>query len=522
MLCLKKVVYDFCDEQKNIYHQRKPIIPAQLSLRPVLPTIIGNRDYQLFEELLIRMDRILWLSHLQTGFCERWVAQWRTGLKQGDPSGKQEAQQAQIAGVAFRCILLRQLLNASYRQMSIRLAQCPLFQWFCGLDHLGGIKVPGKSSLQRFEEFLDADVVRQSVEELIGLAARPGGEDGQQALELKNAVELETVWMDSTALKANIHYPVDWVLMRDATRTLMKATALIRRHGLKHRMDAPFAFLKRINGMCMEMCAVRRRQDGKRQRKRVFRKMKRMVKTLRDHALRHRDLLDSQWEKTDWTRRQADQVLGRIDNVLAQLPAAMEQAHERIIRGGKVANADKILSLYDREIQVIVRGKAEAEVEFGNSLLLVEQTDGLIVDWELHRKNAPNDSRQVRPSLERLRAAHGDHPILAVVGDRQFDGPENRDWLEEEGIYNGLCPRSVKELARKKHSGKFQALQRRRAQSESRIAILKNQFTGNPNVHKSFEARERSVAWSVLAHNLWVLARLEVAEEASVPLAQAA
>jgi hypothetical protein len=27
---------------------------------------------------------------------------------------------------------------------------------------------------------------------------------------------------------ANIHYPVDWVLLRDATQTLMKAVSLIR------------------------------------------------------------------------------------------------------------------------------------------------------------------------------------------------------------------------------------------------------------------------------------------------------
>jgi hypothetical protein len=32
---------------------------------------------------------------------------------------------------------------------------------------------------------------------------------------------------------------------------------------------------------------------------------------------------------------------------------------------------------------VIVRGKAGAEVEFGNLLILGEQKDGLIIDWEL-------------------------------------------------------------------------------------------------------------------------------------------
>ncbi|MDA7511495.1 hypothetical protein N8737_04760 [Verrucomicrobia bacterium] len=40
-------------------------------------------------------------------------------------------------------------------------------------------------------------------------------------------ISLSTVWVDSTALKVNIHIPVDWVLLRNPTVTLMKATELI-------------------------------------------------------------------------------------------------------------------------------------------------------------------------------------------------------------------------------------------------------------------------------------------------------
>jgi hypothetical protein len=36
--------------------------------------------------------------------------------------------------------------------------------------------------------------------------------------------------VDTTALKANVHFPVDWILLRDATRTLMKAVTLTTRH----------------------------------------------------------------------------------------------------------------------------------------------------------------------------------------------------------------------------------------------------------------------------------------------------
>ena len=60
-------------------------------------------------------------------------------------------------------------------------------------------------------------------------------------------------------MKLNIHFPVDWVLLRDATRTLVKAIRLIRKQGLKKRMPEPQAFLKRMNQLAMEMTRQGRR-----------------------------------------------------------------------------------------------------------------------------------------------------------------------------------------------------------------------------------------------------------------------
>jgi hypothetical protein len=191
-------------------------------------------------------------------------------------------------------------------------------------------------------------------------------------LQLAEPLDLETAFVDCTCVKADIHFPVDWVLLRDATRTLMQAVQLIRQQGLTHRMAQPASFITRMNQRCIKMTHSARRTDSKKQRKQVLREMKRLTQVVRAHAQRYRALLDEQWEKTDWTRPQAEQVLQRLDNVLNQLPAALHQAHERIIGERLVQNEDKILSLYEPDVQVVVRHKAGAEVEFGNPLLLAE------------------------------------------------------------------------------------------------------------------------------------------------------
>jgi len=64
--------------------------------------------------------------------------------------------------------------------------------------------------------------------------------------------------------------------------------------------------------------------------------------------------------------------------VLAQLPSAIQQARERLIGGRKLPNNGKILSLHDPDVQVIVRGKSSAEVDFGNNLWLGETREGII------------------------------------------------------------------------------------------------------------------------------------------------
>ena len=177
-------------------------------------------------------------------------------------------------------------------------------------------------------------------------------------------------------MKANIHFPVDWVLLRDGVKSLMQSVDLIRTHGLKSRMCEPQVFITKINRLSMEMSYTRRKKNGKKERKRVLREMKRIVTVVRAHAQRYYTLLDENWQATDWTRPQAEQVLKRIELVIEALPAAVEQAHERIIGERQVANDEKLLSLFEPDIHVIVRGKAGEEFEFGNLPVLGEQRDG--------------------------------------------------------------------------------------------------------------------------------------------------
>src|SRR5450756_2314841 len=376
------------------------------------------------------------------------------------------------------------------------------------MGRLDEIYLPGKSALQRYSEWIPEAEMRKVVDRMLLAAASDGKAQGEQSLELAEALDLEAYFLDTTCVKLHIHFPVDWVLLRDAARTLMKATILIRKRNLKVRMEEPEEFLKRMNQLCIKMTHARRKKDAKRARKAVLREMKKLSKIIAAHAERHRDLLQEHWQETNLKEGEARQIVQRITTVLERLPQAIHQAHERIIGERQVKNAEKMLSLYEDHAAVYVRGKAGAEVEFGSQLLLGEAASGVIVDWELVGGNPRADTKMLGRGLERMKPTSAGPAIRQVTGDRGFDSAPNRALLEKDGIYNAICPKSPAELKKRMKDSDFVELQQRRSQTEARIAIFKNGFLGSPLLSKGHENQSREVAWSVLAHNLWVIARL--------------
>ncbi|YCM45018.1 hypothetical protein V2O64_03160 [Verrucomicrobiaceae bacterium 227] len=96
--------------------------------------------------------------------------------------------------------------------------------------------------------------------------------------------------------------------------------------------------------------------------------MKKLSQRIGKHAKNHLKLLTTRTSETDLSKGQVWQISYRIQSVLDQLPAAIKQAHERMIGGRKLPNSKKVLSLYAPDVQVLKRGKSGAEVEFGNNL----------------------------------------------------------------------------------------------------------------------------------------------------------
>lgn len=423
---------------------------------------------------------------------------------------------------AFRISILRAHKKcASVRDLEITLADSPLEQWFCYLENFDQTKAPSKSSIDRAKNVFTPEIMDQAAAMLLQKAASaPDTDDStmEKAMNLlgfEMPVNLVEVWYDSTCHSPNIHFPVDWVQLGDCCRTLLKAIRTIRRHGIKNRMQKGGVdkLLHDLNVLNIAMANARRRKDSKKLRKKILRSMKKFADRMALHARTHRDLLEENRSTyTNLTPGKAAHILSQINHVLDLLPKAKKQAHERIIGERRVANEDKILSIYEPAVKVIKRGKSGSEVEYGNQLLIGENRDGLIIHWELF-EDVRSDSGRLIDAIEKTEKIIG-AKLERVTGDRGFSDEKTEIQLatERPDLINHVCPRSIEKMKEKKMDPEFGRSQTRRAQTEARIAILTNSYQRGRSLSKGLNSQRQELRWVMLSHNLRKLASKLIAE----------
>jgi len=492
-------------------------ISYQPNLVMNFPKVINNKDYGNYCKLLDRIDELLKSSGIESEFLDchisTMVAEKREILN--DPQAfltRAELQRFSSYAIrALRCNIVGILLGESLRDLSVRIAESYVLQKFCHVSDIYQIHVPSKSLLGDFRNTFSTERIQTVVDRLIEMAT-----GSENILELQDPLDTREVYIDCTCLENNIHFPVDWLLLRDGVRTIIKSILVIRKHGLRHRIGRPEEFLRQVNKLCIEMNNTRRKKGAKKSRKKILRKMKRLSRIVESHGHRYVNVLQTRFEESDLTAGEAKKIIRRLSNVLDQLPQAREQAHRRIISEKQLKNDEKLLSLYDDVVSVIKRGKSNAEVEFGNELFLAEQKNGLIIDWQLYGNPIPTDTKKFPEFIDRL--SDKQLYVSDISSDRGFFSKRNQKLLDKNKMNSFLCPRDPAVLQESMQDETFRSHQRRRSQTEGRMSIVKNNFTLNPVRSRVFDYRQRHVAWAILSHNLWVLARLPKAVTAQIAL----
>lgn len=478
---------------------------AQSLIDLPLPMIVGNQDY---------LDMLFDLEFFEKVIFEgKFVAQLyayyvqKSEKTNGKPLDINQKNRLFTKAIkAIRISLLHKYDNTSLSEFCKNIASKPVYQKFLGINQLIGEKIPSKSFVNEVENSIPIELI----EKMITDSMKGFMEKNQSSkLGFLEKIDMTNLFFDSTCFKANIHYPVDYIFMRDVVRTIKYKLEAIRDDaGIKVRMPyEPEYFLSKINSCCMAMSAANRTHNAVVKRKGIFREMRDLLNALIGHSQSHYKAFHDFCQRSGDSSAKSLRILTELKAMIEIAPEVISLAKRRILDQEVIPREEKFFSIYEHEINIIKRHKDGADYEFGNTGYLIEQEDGFILTCDLLKEYSPGDAKLLIKGLNKTLKNYGLETVKSICGDR---GCSSKDVDKEItkinkkqklDILNAVASKDVHKLMEQLKNIEIADNLKRRSGTEARIAILKR-ITNNPMRQKGIENRRVHFLLSVLMHNI--------------------
>jgi IS5 family transposase len=323
--------------------------------------------------------------------------------------------------------------------------------------------------------------------------------------------------VDSMVVQTAIHHPTDSNLLVDGVRVLSR---LVRRAKplVEERLGGGRdAFRSRVRAMRHGLQQLHRllRHTGEaiaEQQQAIYQKLLATASQMVRQAERVHQALSSVDAEQTTSAKETPRLQRQLEHVLPLVGRVIAQARMRVLEGGKVAAADKVVSLFEPHSRVIPRHKGGAEVEFGRQVVLGEVEGGLIVHYHL-LADGESDRQAALPAVQHHRAVFG-HPPRLLTGDRGTHEAKLETQAKALGVQEVVVPRSGPMTAAQRARERERSWRRRyrwRAGVEGRISSLRRDYGLRRCLDHGEDGMERRVGWGIVASNLWHIGRARAA-----------
>jgi IS5 family transposase len=315
--------------------------------------------------------------------------------------------------------------------------------------------------------------------------------------------------LDTTAVETNIHWPTDSTLLWDVYRTLAR---LIRQ---AREIDPNAVGSRRLQARRAKRLQQRinRRAANKGRSaqplKPLYLQLIRMVDDLFDWARSVRGELARSRRLTNvMDAATAAAIVEQIDHYIGLGQRVVDQARRRVLQGERVPNDEKLFSIFEPHTELLKRGKAGKEVEFGH-MIQIQQVDGkFITDYEVFDER-PVEYELVDSALTSHKKLFGHDPEQFAGDKGYYESMDAIDRLQRAVPIVSIAKkgrRSSEEIERERDP-LFRLAQRFRAGVEGTISFLKRMLRLARCFNKGWEHYVSTVGQTIFAHNLLVLAR---------------
>jgi len=325
----------------------------------------------------------------------------------------------------------------------------------------------------------------------------------------------ETIRGDSFVAETNVHYPTESSLMLDGLQKILtlapELASLLGKLGWRQAKSLG----KKAKRAAREIGRVKR---GRNYQTRLQAGYGELLKITDMVLLRTQDLLDEALQSLPtcadgFVTAEAANLQNDLVNWHAATTQVCNTARRRVMNGESVPAADKLLSLFEPDTELLIRGKAGQPIQYGHKVLVIE--DGL--GFLCHYKVVPlaTDDREVLIAEVTALQTRLQGRIQRASFDRGFHSPENQTRLAELVTHPCLPKPGVKQAAEQSRQASIEFSEARQKHSgvESAIGALQS---GNGLVRcrdRSQIGYSRYVGLGVLGRNLLILGKLLLSRE---------
>jgi IS5 family transposase len=327
----------------------------------------------------------------------------------------------------------------------------------------------------------------------------------------ENQITGDRLRLDTTAVETNIHWPTDSTLLWDTYRVLAR---LIER---AREVDPGVVGSGRLYSRRAkrEALAITRAaaQKGRRARslKRPYQRLIRRVEGILSWAagVAH-GLVDgiASQRYGAWAHAQAEALVEELAHFHTLGERVVGQARRRVLHGESVPNDEKLFSLFEPHTELLKRGKAGRDIEFGHMIQIQQVGEKFITGYEVYA-HKPVEHTLLEPALAQHRELFGSDPSEFSADKGYYQNMEAIRAFEKRIEVVSIAKKGRRTPAEieREQDPLFRHAQAFRAGVEGSISFLKRMLRLARCFNQSWEHFVATVGQTVFAHNLLVLAR---------------
>jgi transposase, IS5 family len=317
----------------------------------------------------------------------------------------------------------------------------------------------------------------------------------------------EHVRGDSFVVDTNIHYPTEANLLADGLRKLLDLA-----RDLHKKMSLPGwqqgywrqqlkKQLRYVNRAC--------RSKGKKRPERKRRAYQGLYEFTEQLLVKGQELelqVHQQLEANGTKNSVLADLHKQLRKFLNMTTKVLGYSRRRVLQGEKIANEEKLFSMFEPHTQLINRGKEPHPIQFGHSVLVVEDAVGYICHYrilentEIDETIVVGEMRKIKQRLPNMKSASF---------DSGFHTPDNQQDLSE--IVPTVCiPMPGAKQAKKQHeeaAAEFKEARQAHPGVEALIGVLQRGKGLKRCRDRSPLGYQRYVGLAVLGHNLQILGK---------------